>query len=326
MACWKFAPALATGNSFILKPAEQSPLSALRIAELAVEAGMPEGVFNVVPGFGPTAGKALGMHMDVDKLGFTGSTEVGRYFLSYSGQSNMKRVSLECGGKSPNIIFADAPDLDHAAKMAADGMFGNSGQVCDAPSRLLIEKSIKDEFLEKVNEYSKPWMPDDPFKPETLMGSIVDKTQTKRILSYIDTGKSEGANVLTGGEQVKQDSGGYYISPTILKDVKNDMKVAKEEIFGPVLCSIDFENEDDALQIANDTSYGLNAIIWSNDLNKVHKLAKRIKSGKVLINSLSDGDMSLPHGGYKQSGFGRDKSLEALDQYTQSKLTLIETR
>ena len=326
MACWKFAPALATGNSFILKPAEQSPLSALRIAELAVEAGMPEGVFNVVPGFGPTAGKALGMHMDVDKLGFTGSTEVGRYFLSYSGQSNMKRVSLECGGKSPNIIFADAPDLDHAAKMAADGMFGNSGQVCDAPSRLLIEKSIKYEFLEKVSEYSKPWMPDDPFKPETLMGSIVDKTQTERILDYIDTGKNEGANVLTGGEQVKQDSGGYYISPTILKDVKNDMKVAKEEIFGPVLCSIDFENEDDALQIANDTSYGLNAIIWSNDLNKVHKLAKRIKSGKVLINSLSDGDMSLPHGGYKQSGFGRDKSLEALDQYTQSKLTLIETR
>ena len=326
MACWKFAPALATGNSFILKPAEQSPLSALRIAELAVEAGMPEGVFNVVPGFGPTAGKALGMHMDVDKLGFTGSTEVGRYFLSYSGQSNMKRVSLECGGKSPNIIFADAPDLDHAAKMAADGMFGNSGQVCDAPSRLLIEKSIKDEFLEKVSEYSKPWMPDDPFKPETLMGSIVDKTQTERILDYIDTGKNEGANVLTGGEQVKQDSGGYYISPTILKDVKNDMKVAKEEIFGPVLCSIDFENEEDALQIANDTSYGLNAIIWSNDLNKVHKLAKRIKSGKVLINSLNDGDMSLPHGGYKQSGFGRDKSLEALDQYTQSKLTLIETR
>ena len=326
MACWKFAPALATGNSFILKPAEQSPLSALRIAELAVEAGMPEGVFNVVPGFGPTAGKALGMHMDVDKLGFTGSTEVGRYFLSYSGQSNMKRVSLECGGKSPNIIFADAPDLDHAAKMAADGMFGNSGQVCDAPSRLLIEKSIKDEFLEKVSEYSKPWMPDDPFKPETLMGSIVDKTQTERILDYIDTGKNEGANVLTGGEQVNQDSGGYYISPTILKDVKNDMKVAKEEIFGPVLCSIDFENEDDALKIANDTNYGLNAIIWSNDLNKVHKLAKRIKSGKVLINSVSDGDMSLPHGGYKQSGFGRDKSLEALDQYTQSKLTLIETR
>ena len=326
MACWKFAPALATGNSFILKPAEQSPLSAIRIAELAIEAGVPEGVFNVVPGFGPTAGKALGIHMDVDKLGFTGSTEVGKYFLSYSGQSNMKRVSLECGGKSPNIIFADAPDLDHAAKMAADAMFGNSGQVCDAPSRLLIEKSIKDEFLEKVSEYSKPWMPNDPFKPETLMGSIVDKTQTNRILDYIDTGKSEGANILTGGEQVKKDTGGYYISPTILKDVKNDMRIAKDEIFGPVLCSIDFENEEDALKIANDTSYGLNAIIWSNDLNKVHKLAKKIKSGKVLINSLNDGDMSLPHGGYKQSGFGRDKSLEALDQYTQSKLTLIETR
>ncbi len=267
MACWKFAPALATGNSFILKPAEQSPLSALRVAELAMEAGIPEGVFNVVPGYGPTAGKALGTHMDVDKLGFTGSTEVGRYFLSYAGESNMKRVSLECGGKSPNIIFADAPDLDHAAKMAADGMFGNSGQVCD-----------------------------------------------------------EGANVITGGDQVLQDSGGYYVSPTVFKDVQNSMTVAKEEIFGPVLCAIDFENEDEALQIANDTHYGLNAMIWSNDLNKVHKLAKRIKSGKVLINSLSDGDMSLPHGGYKQSGSGRDKSLEALGQYTQTKLTLIEVK
>ena len=326
MACWKFAPALAAGNSFILKPAEQSPLSALRVAELAIEAGIPEGVFNVVPGFGPTAGKALGMHMDVDKLGFTGSTEVGRYFLSYAGQSNMKRVSLECGGKSPNIIFADAPDLDHAAKMAANGMFGNSGQVCDAPSRLLVQRSIKDEFLEKVVNYSEPWMPDDPFKPQTLMGTIVDKTQTDKILSYIDTGKNEGANVITGGEQVKQDTGGYYISPTVFKDVRNEMTVAKEEIFGPVLCAIDFENEDEALQIANDTDYGLNAMIWSNDLNKVHKLVKRIKSGKVLVNSLSDGDMSLPHGGFKQSGFGRDKSLEALGQYTQSKLTLIEIK
>ncbi len=300
MACWKFAPALATGNSFILKPAEQSPLSALRVAELAMEAGIPEGVFNVVPGYGPTAGKALGTHMDVDKLGFTGSTEVGRYFLSYAGESNMKRVSLECGGKSPNIIFADAPDLDHAAKMAADGMFGNSGQVCDAPSRLLLQKSIKDEFLEKVVSYSQPWM--------------------------LDKGKSEGANVITGGDQVLQDSGGYYVSPTVFKDVQNSMTVAKEEIFGPVLCAIDFENEDEALQIANDTHYGLNAMIWSNDLNKVHKLAKRIKSGKVLINSLSDGDMSLPHGGYKQSGSGRDKSLEALGQYTQTKLTLIEVK
>ena len=326
MACWKFAPALATGNSFILKPAEQSPLSALRVAELAIEAGMPEGVFNVVPGYGPTAGKALGMHMDVDKLGFTGSTEVGRYFLSYSGQSNMKRVSLECGGKSPNIIFADAPDLDHAAQMAADGMFGNSGQVCDAPSRLLVQKSIKDEFLEKVVNYSKPWVPDDPFNPETLMGTIVDKTQTEKILSYIDIGKSEGASVIAGGDQVKQDTGGYYISPTVFKDVKNEMTVAKEEIFGPVLCAIDFENEDEALQIANDTNYGLNAMIWSNDLNKVHKLTKRIKSGKVLVNNISDGDMSLPHGGFKQSGFGRDKSLEALGQYTQSKLTLIEIK
>jgi len=210
--------------------------------------------------------------------------------------------------------------------MAANGMFGNSGQVCDAPSRLLVQKSIKEEFLEKVVNYSKPWMPNDPFNPDTLMGTIVDKTQTEKILNYIDTGKNEGASVMTGGDQVKQDTGGYYISPTVFKDVKNEMTVAKEEIFGPVLCAIDFENEDEALQIANDTAYGLNAMIWSNDLNKVHKLVKRIKSGKVLVNSLSDGDMSLPHGGFKQSGFGRDKSLEALGQYTQSKLTLIEIK
>ena len=326
MAFWKIAPALATGNSFILKPAEQSPLSALRVSELAMEAGIPEGVFNVVPGFGPTAGKALGMHMDVDKLGFTGSTEVGKLFLKYSGDSNMKRVSLECGGKSPNIIFADAPDLDVAAKQAADGMFFNSGQVCDAPSRLLIERSIKDEFIEKLIEYSKPWMPNDPFHPDTSMGSMVDKNQASRVLDYIETGKNEGAQIVTGGEQVNKDTGGYYIAPTIFKDVNNSMKIAKDEIFGPVLCAIDFEGEKEALKIANDTDYGLNAIIWSNDLNKVHKIAKRIRSGKILVNSMSDGDMSVPHGGYKQSGFGRDKSLEAMGQYTQTKLTWIELK
>jgi len=268
----------------------------------------------------------LGMHMDVDKLGFTGSTEVGKLFLKYSGDSNMKRVSLECGGKSPNIIFADAPDLDLAAKQAADGMFFNSGQVCDAPSRLLIEKSVKNEFLEKLVEYSKPWMPNDPFQPDTSMGSMVDENQTSRVLDYIETGKSEGANIITGGEQVRKKSGGYYIAPTIFEGVKNNMKIAKEEIFGPVLCAIDFEGEDEALDIANDTDYGLNAIIWSNDLNKVHKIAKRIRSGKVLVNSMSDGDMSVPHGGYKQSGFGRDKSLEAMGQYTQTKLTWIELK
>ena len=326
MAFWKIAPALATGNSFILKPAEQSPLSALRVSELAMEAGIPEGVFNVVPGFGPTAGKALGMHMDVDKLGFTGSTEVGKLCLKYSGESNMKRVSLECGGKSPNIVFADAPDIDLAAKNAADGMFFNSGQVCDAPSRLLIEKPIKDEFLEKLIEYSKPWMPNDPFHPDTAMGSMVDKAQTARVLDYIETGKTEGAEIIAGGKQVNKDSGGYYIEPTIFKNVNNNMRIAREEIFGPVLSTIEFDGADQALEIANDTDYGLNAMIWSNDLNKVHKIAKRIKSGKVLINSMSDGDMSVPHGGYKQSGFGRDKSLEAMGQYTQTKLTWIELK
>ena len=264
--------------------------------------------------------------MDVDKLGFTGSTEVGKLFLQYSGQSNMKRVSLECGGKSPNIIFSDAPDLDFAAKMAAEGMFGNSGQVCDAPSRLLLQKSIKDEFLEKLIDYSKPWIPDDPFKPDTLMGTIVDETQTQRIMSYIKDGKNEGANIIHGGDQTKIDTGGFYINPTIFEGVNNSMKIAKEEIFGPVLSIIDFENEDEATKIANDTHYGLNAMIWSNDLNRVHKMAKNIKSGKVLVNSMSDGDMSVPHGGFKQSGFGRDKSIEAMHQYTQTKLTWIELK
>ena len=326
MAFWKIAPALATGNSFILKPAEQSPLSAIRVAELAMEAGIPEGVFNVLPGFGPTAGKGLGCHMDVDKLGFTGSTEVGKLFLQYSGQSNMKRVSLECGGKSPNIIFSDAPDLDFAAQMAAEGMFGNSGQVCDAPSRLLLHKTIKDEFIEKLLKHSKVWIPDDPFKPDTLMGTIVDETQTKRIMSYINDGKNEGANIIHGGDQARLDTGGFYINPTIFEGVNNNMKIAKEEIFGPVLSIIDFENDEEATSIANDTHYGLNAMIWSNDLNRVHKMAKNIKSGKVLVNSMSDGDMSVPHGGFKQSGFGRDKSLEAMQQYTQTKLTWIELK
>src|SRR6195256_6121999 len=233
MAAWKFAPALAAGNSVVLKPAEQSPLSALRVAELAVEAGVPPGVFNVVPGFGESAGQALGRHMDVDALAFTGSTEVGKLFLKYSAESNMKIVSLECGGKTPNIVFADTPDLDTAAQGAADGIFYNSGQVCDAASRLIVEDKIHDVFLSKVAALAKNYAPGDPLDEKTQMGAMVDATQTKRVLGFIEKGKAEGGALAVGGRQVLQETGGFYIEPTIFDQVENRMTIAREEIFGP---------------------------------------------------------------------------------------------
>ncbi len=324
MAAWKFAPALATGNSVVLKPAEQSPLSILRVAELAIEAGIPAGVFNVVPGFGETAGQALGRHMDVDAIAFTGSTSVGKLFLRYAGESNMKSVSLECGGKSPNIVFADAPDLDAAAEVAADGIFGNSGQVCDAGSRLLVEEKIHDAFLAKVSELSRKYKPRDPLDPDTIMGSMVDRTQMDRVLGYIETGKSEGAALKVGGKQARIETGGFYIEPTIFAGVDNQMKIAREEIFGPVLATIPFSTADEAIRIANDSIYGLEANIWTNDLTKAHKTARALRAGVVTINTRDAGGIVVPFGGYKQSGFGRDKSLHALEKYTQLKATYIK--
>jgi len=324
MSTWKFAPALAAGNSVVVKPAEQSPMSALRMAELAMEAGIPEGVFNVVPGFGETAGQALGRHMDVDAVTFTGSTEVGKFFLRYSGESNMKAVSLECGGKSPNIIFADAPDLAVAAREAADGIFNNSGQVCSAASRLLVEEKIHDAFLSEVKKVADNYQPGDPLDPETEMGSLVDKTQLDRVLGYINKGKSEGAALAVGGNQVRQNSGGFYVEPTIFDHVKNNMAIAREEIFGPVLATLTFENADEAIKIANDSIYGLQASLWTNDLSKAHKAARALRAGTVTVNTMSGGGIQVPFGGYKQSGFGRDKSLHALDKYTQLKNTFIQ--
>jgi acyl-CoA reductase-like NAD-dependent aldehyde dehydrogenase len=324
MAVWKFAPALACGNSFVLKPAEQSPLSSLKVAELAMNAGIPEGVFNVVPGFGPKAGKALALHMDVEKICFTGSTEVGKLILQYSGSSNMKRVSLECGGKSPNIVFADAKNLDNIAKQSVEQIFYNSGQVCDAPSRLIVDKRIKHEFLLKVLEYSKQFIPSNPMSPETIMGSMVDKTQFDKVLEYIEIGKKEGAHLALGGKQVMKESGGFYIEPTIFTDVKNSMRISQEEIFGPVLCVLEFETIEEAIEIANDSIYGLNAIVWTSDINIALSVSKLIKSGKVLINGSSDSDMSVPHSGFKRSGFGIDKSIYSLDEYLHKKLTWIE--
>jgi 4-guanidinobutyraldehyde dehydrogenase / NAD-dependent aldehyde dehydrogenase len=323
MAAWKFAPALAAGNSVVLKPAEQSPLSALRVAELAVEAGIPPGVFNVVPGLGETAGEALGRHMDVDALTFTGSTEVGKFFLKYAGESNMKAVSLECGGKTPNIVFADAPDLDAAAEGATEGIFYNSGQVCDAGSRLLVEENIHDAFLEKVTALAAAYQPADPLDEKTKMGAMVDETQTKRVMRYIAKGREEGASLAIGGRQVRQETGGFYIEPTIFERVDNRMTIAREEIFGPVLSAISFKTPADALRLANDSSYGLEANLWTNDLSRAHKFARALRAGTVTINTRDGGGIEVPFGGYKQSGFGRDKSLHALHKYTQLKTTYI---
>ena len=323
MAAWKFAPALAAGNSMILKPAEQSPLSALRVAELAAAAGIPPGVFNVVPGFGETAGQALGRHMDVDALAFTGSTEVGKFFLKYSAESNMKTVSLECGGKTPNIVFADSPDLDAAAQGAAEGIFYNSGQVCDAASRLLVEDKIHDRFLSKVTELAQQYRPGDPLDEKTRMGSMVDLTQTRRVLNFIDRGRDEGAALVTGGKQVRQETGGCYIEPTIFDRVESGMTIAREEIFGPVLSTLTFRTPEEAVAIANDSKYGLEANLWTNDLTKAHRIARALRAGTVTVNTRDGGGIEVPFGGYKQSGFGRDKSLHAMEKYTQLKTTYI---
>ncbi|PCI42732.1 MAG: aldehyde dehydrogenase PuuC [Moraxellaceae bacterium] len=323
MAAWKFAPALAAGNSVILKPAEQAPLSAIRVAELAAMADIPEGVFSVLPGLGEVTGKALGLHPGVDSVAFTGSTEVGKLFLQYSGQSNMKSVSLECGGKSPNLVFADAKDLDRVARESVSGIFYNSGQVCSAVSRLVVESSIKDELMEKIIALTKNMPPQDPFLVQSQLGPLVDKVQMERVLGYIETGLKEGANILVGGKQALQQTGGYYIEPTIFDDVKNNMTIAQEEIFGPVLSVISFETEQEAVQIANDTIYGLSAAVWSQDISKAHRVAGAIRSGSVQINTFEGGDITVPFGGFKQSGFGRDRSLHALDKYSQLKTTWV---
>jgi len=324
MASWKLGPALATGNSVVLKPAEQSPLSALRIAELAAEAGMPEGVLNVVPGFGETAGRAIGLHMDVDVVAFTGSAEVGKYFLEYAGQSNMKQVSLECGGKTPNIIMADAPDLERAAKAAAMAVFFNQGECCHAGTRLLVQEGVKEAVLEKIAALGERMQPGDPLDPSTRMGALVDQVQTERVMGYIETGTREGAELRLGGHRVREDSGGYYVVPTVFDRVRNDMQIAQEEIFGPVLSVIDFKDPDEAARIGNQSMYGLAAAVWTRDINVALKTARALRAGSVWVNNYDESDITVPFGGYKQSGFGRDKSLHALEKYTQLKTTWIK--
>ncbi|WP_328189458.1 aldehyde dehydrogenase [Marinobacter sp. OP 3.4] len=323
MAAWKIAPALATGNSAILKPSEKSPLTAIRLAALAEEAGIPPGVFNVLPGFGHTVGKALALHMDVDCLVFTGSTNVARQLMIYAGQSNMKRVWLEAGGKSPNIVFADAPDLKKAAAEAASAIAFNQGEVCTAGSRLLVEESIRSEFIGLVCDALKAWRPGHPLDPATTCGAIVDQAQLDRIIEYITIGQSEGARLVHGGQRVLEESGGLFVEPTVFDGVLNPMRIASEEIFGPVLSVIGFSTAEEAIAIANDSIYGLAAAVWTANLSTAHKVAKALRAGSVWINHYDGGDMTAPFGGFKQSGNGRDKSLHAFDKYTELKATWI---
>ena len=324
MACWKLGPALATGNSVILKPSEKSPLTAIRIAQLALEAGIPAGVLNVLPGYGHTVGKALALHMDVDTIVFTGSTRTAKQLMIYAGESNMKRVWLEAGGKSPNIVFADAPDLQAAAESAASAIAFNQGEVCTAGSRLLVERSIKDKFLPMVVEALKGWKPGNPLDPATNVGALVDTQQMNTVLSYIAAGHEGGATLVVGGKRIMEETGGTYVEPTIFDGVTNAMKIAQEEIFGPVLSVMTFDSAEQAVQIANDTAYGLAAAVWTADISKAHLTAKALRAGSVWVNQYDGGDMTAPFGGFKQSGNGRDKSLHAFDKYTELKSTWIK--
>ena len=323
MTSWKLGPALAAGNSVILKPSEKSPLSALRLAELALEAGLPPGVLNVLPGYGHTVGKALALHMDVDCIAFTGSTGVGKQIMQMAGQSNLKRAWLECGGKSPHIIFADCPNMDAAAEAAAYGIFYNQGEMCSAGSRLLVEQSVADEFVQRVLEKAKGWQPGDPLDPATKVGALVDDKQMATVLGFINKANEEGCKLLLGGKQTLQETGGYFVESTVFGCVEPRHTIAREEIFGPVLSVLSFKDAEEAVRIANDTHYGLAAALWTRDISKAHKTAKAIRAGSIWVNCYDGGDITTPFGGYKQSGNGRDKSLHALDKYTELKATWI---
>ncbi len=320
---WKMAPALATGNSVIVKPASNTPLTAIRMAELASEAGMPDGVLQVLPGPGGSLGQHLSTHMDIDGLTFTGSTPVGKMLMEYSGQSNLKRTFLELGGKSPNIIFADA-NLDKAAEMAALAVFYNGGQTCTAGTRLIVQDSIHDEFMEKVIEKAKSWEPGNPLDPETAMGPMVDQGQYQTVADYVEVGLGEGAELAFGGKRVMNDSGGYYHQATIFTGVNNQMRIAQEEIFGPVMSVIKFSDAEEAIKIANDSIFGLAGAVWSENINTAIKVAEKVRVGTMGVNNYFGGDMTVPFGGFKQSGNGRDKSIHAFDDYTELKTTWIE--
>ncbi|MBU9366053.1 aldehyde dehydrogenase [Burkholderia multivorans] len=322
---WKISPALAAGNSIVVKPAELAPLSTLRIAELATEAGIPPGVFNVVPGLGHIAGKALGLHPDVDVISFTGSTEVGRHFLRYAADSNLKKVVLECGGKSPQIVMADAADrLEAIADNLAGAAFWNMGQNCTCGSRILVQSSIKEQFIEQLAKAARQWTVGQPGDPEARLGPLIEASALARVLSAIDQAKKDGASVVTGGKQVMMDTGGWFVEPTIIVNVDPSSAIATHEVFGPVVVVISFDTEEDAIRIANESSYGLAATLFTNDVNVAIRVSRQIQAGTVAVNGYGEGDITTPFGGYKTSGFGGyDKGMEAFDQYTQLKTIYI---
>jgi acyl-CoA reductase-like NAD-dependent aldehyde dehydrogenase len=320
MAVNKLAPALACGNTTILKPAEQTPLTALRLGEIIQEAGIPDGVVNIITGFGPGAGSSIAEHPDIDKISFTGSTEVGKLILQASA-GNLKRVSLELGGKSPNIIFPDF-DMKLAARNAMNGVFFNSGQVCAAGTRIFVQRDVYDEFVTELTKVSAGMLPGNPLDPKTRLGPVVSREQYDRVNGYIEAGKGEGARVTIGGGV--ESGKGYFVKPTIFADVSNDMKIAREEIFGPVAATIPFKDENDAVFQGNDTTYGLAAAVWTNDITRAHKVARALKAGTVWVNCYGVVDTGMPFGGYKQSGFGREGSRHVLDLFTQVKSVYIK--
>jgi acyl-CoA reductase-like NAD-dependent aldehyde dehydrogenase len=325
MASWKIAPALAFGNSVVLKPAEQTPLTALRLGQLCLEAGVPEGVVNIVTGFGEEAGQALAAHPDVDKLAFTGSTEVGRKIL-HASEGNLKRVTLELGGKSPNIVFADA-NLKRASKGSMLGVFLNSGQICTAGTRILVEKPIHDDFVESLVEATATMKVGPAFDEDSVMGPVVSQEQFDRVSGYIDAGKSEGAELVAGGGRTSgANGGGYFLEPTVFAGVNNGMKIAREEIFGPVATVIEVADVDEAIAVANDSEYGLASAVWTQDLSKAHRVARGIKAGTVWVNTYGLFDPSASFGGYKQSGFGRELGMHSVETYTQTKTVWVSLK
>jgi gamma-glutamyl-gamma-aminobutyraldehyde dehydrogenase len=318
ISAWKLGPALLAGNSVVLKPAEQSSLSAIRLAELAVEAGLPPGVFNVLTGFGEEAGKPLALHPDVDMISFTGSTEVGKLMMRYAGESNMKRVALECGGKSPHVVMADA-DLEAAASGIAWGIFYNMGETCHAGSRVMVHESVREALIAGIEKVAATITLGHPFDPATQMGALIDHGHMKRVLGYIESGIGEGARVAFGGRQALESTGGYYVEATVLDGVKPAMRVAREEIFGPVLTVSAFRTEAEALAMANDSIYGLAAAVWTTDMNVAHRMSNALRGGTVWVNTYDRSSLATPFGGFKQSGFGRDRSPHAIDKYVDFK-------
>jgi 4-(gamma-glutamylamino)butanal dehydrogenase len=326
MAAWKLGPILATGNAVVMKPAQVTSLSLLRVAELAAEARLPDGVLNVVTGPGSLVGTAIARHPDIDGVAFTGSTEVGRTVLEHAARTNLKRVALELGGKSPQVVMADAANLDRVADRVANAIFWNMGENCSAGSRLLVDRRIKSALLERlVGLVERDWIVGDPMDETTRVGPLITKAHMEKVLGYIEAGRAEGARTVVGGSRVREDSGGYFVAPTIFDQATNQMRIAREEIFGPVLSVIEFDGEDEAIAIANDTDYGLGASFYTENVRTAHRMARALKAGTVGVNCYSEGDLSTPFGGFRQSGFGgHDKSVHAHDQYTELKTIWID--